>query len=89
MVRTLTLVCTANHPGGWNFSTTNDHYNKTITINIYRFDKNGKYIAGPKDGKSWKYGKAKNRQVALESIRDCADKIGLAVGALKVYEGQQ
>lgn len=84
-MRTQTLVCTANCPDGWNFSTTDNHYEKTIELHIYRFRDGGKMEKHPAYGKKWKYGKAKNISLACEKIREVCDKIGLAVGALVVY----
>lgn len=87
-MRDQVLVCTANDPNGWCHGTTTSHYDRTVTLDIYRIADGGKIEHHPASGKVWKYGKASDRMAALDAIQRVTDKIGLAVGSLKVYVGR-
>lgn len=85
-MRKVQLVSTADRVNGWCHSTITDHYNKTITISVYRVEKDGKIAHHPISGKKWKYGNTKNVDRAIDTIHDLTDKIGLKIGSLAEYK---
>lgn len=86
MARSKMLCCTADRPDGWNHSTTTDHYNKTITLNITRHREDGSIEHHPASGQSWSYADADDMYSRIDEILDLTDTIGLDVGSLIVYE---
>lgn len=78
--------------GDWNHSSTDSHYDKTITLNIFRimpvtYDGRGNVVPGeivyhPVSGKVWKYRNYDDKELIQKKM----DDIGLAVGSLKYYQ---
>ena len=75
-----TLCCTADRPDGWNHSTTHNHCDKTIELQITRH-RGGKIEHHPVSRKQWAY----ETYEEIERIYSRCDRIGLRVGSLKVH----
>lgn len=79
-------VCTADRPDGWCHSTTNNHHEQFITVNIYRFV-DGVLEHHHLNGKRWSYAKARDKMRAIDAIYATTRRTGLLAGSLVPYEG--
>lgn len=87
MRRPRPLVCTADR-GGWNHGTTVDHYNGTVTLNIFRVHEDLDQVTfeyHPRNGMVWSFKNAQDPWGALDAIHRVTDKIGLSIGSLAPY----
>ena len=77
MARKQTLVTTDGHY----FSTSTDHYNRTVTLNMSNTD--GEQIEG--DGEKRSYGSLEEKYAIMDEF----DRIGIKAGVLQIYSRER
>lgn len=77
------LVCTHDKPNGWYHSTEVSHYEKTVTLVIFRETVAGEFEYHERSGARWKY----STEAELDLIMRKTDQIGLQIGSLAEYSG--